>query len=101
MPFPGAGSTLPPMAPDKTVKVGESVVWRRVDESVVAVEMTDGAVYELEGPAARIWELLCEGLGRDNIASELASEYEVDPATLERDLKRTLDELADAALIDR
>jgi hypothetical protein len=89
------------MAPDQPVKPGESVVWRRVDESVVAVEMTGGAVYELEGPAARIWELLCEGRSRDDIAAELVGEYEVDTATLERDLERTLAELADAALIDR
>ena len=83
------------------MKVGERVVWRRVDDSVVAVQMTDGAVFELEGPAARIWELLCEGRGRDDIASDLMGEYEVDSTTLERDLSRTLDDLADAGLLDR
>jgi hypothetical protein len=87
--------------PEPPTKVAERVIWRRVGETVVAVEMGDGEVFELEGPAARIWELICAGHTRERIASALVGEYEVDPETLDRDLARTFAELADAGLIDR
>ena len=82
-------------------KVADRVVWRRVGETVVAVEMGDGSVFELEGPAARIWELLVEGRQGTDLIAALEAEYEVDRATLERDLSRTIDRLAEVGLLER
>jgi PqqD family protein of HPr-rel-A system len=89
------------MSGDGTGRLREKVVWRHVGETVVAVEMANGSVFELEGPAVRIWELLVEGHSTDELIGALETEYDVDRETLERDLSRTLDELTDAGLIER
>jgi Coenzyme PQQ synthesis protein D (PqqD) len=85
---------------DEAGRLRRNVVWRRVGETVVAVEMQNGSIFELEGPAVRVWELLVDGGRTDELTATLAEEYDVDRETLERDVARTLEELTDAGLIE-
>ncbi len=77
----------------------ESVVWRRIGENAVLVEMGEGEVFELEGPAVRIWELLEHRPTLDRLIERLEDEYEVDGELLRADTERTLAELAAANLL--
>jgi hypothetical protein len=77
------------------------VTWRRIGEQAVAVDMRDGGVYELAGPAVRIWELLDDEPTIEELIAALEAEFEADPQTLRADTQRTVDDLAAAGLLRR
>ena len=93
----------PPITWDD-VKLGplirsERATWRRVGEDAVVVDIQTGGVYELGGPAVRIWELLEESPTLDELMATLEIEYSGDRGTLRADTERTIAELIDAGLL--
>jgi hypothetical protein len=69
------------------------------DEAVI-LELTQGIYYGLNEVGARIWVLLRDPRPAGEIRDVLLDEYEVDPATVSRDVLALLTELADRGLIE-
>ena len=69
------------------------------DEAVI-LELTQGVYYGLNEVGARIWTLLKDPRPVGEIRDALLDEYDVDTATVTRDLLALLTELADRGLIE-
>ena len=61
---------------------------------VVILNLKDGVYYGLEDVGARIWTLLREPVTIAAIREVLVSEFEVEAARCERDIRKLLGELA-------
>ncbi len=66
---------------------------------MVLFNMDDGTYFELDGMAARIWDL-CDGARRvSEIAAILHDEYDAPIETIRRDVEELLRELSDERLV--
>ena len=74
--------------------------YRKVGGEGIVVKQGAGEVLVLSEVGARILDLLEPGLGVDGLLRTLAGEYDIDPATLERDVLAYLQELVDAEVIE-
>jgi hypothetical protein len=67
---------------------------------VVMMNIETGHYYGLRAIASRVWELLEEPRTVAQICDALQSEYDVDPATCQRDILRFLDDLRSEQLLE-
>lgn len=77
----------------------DRTLFRRVPDGVLVLRLPDGEPELITGPGGRLWDLLTEPLTLDQLTDDLAARYDHDRAAVERDLRRTLAELADRELI--
>ena len=82
-----------------TYKPHPDVLFRRLEDRIVLVQMDTNEVFELNRTGARIWELLEEGAGEEQLLETLADEFEVDDDELRREVDTLLAELADRRLV--
>ena len=76
------------------------VVFTRAGDSALLLDPASGNYFSLTDVGARIWEL-CDGEHTlDEIADELAREYEAAPETIRADAHDLLDELAEEGLLE-
>lgn len=89
-----------PALADRSVAIPSHVHVRPVADELVILSLESEEYFGLDPVGARLWHLLTSH-GTVGSAFEAAlSEYDVDQATLARDLDRLLDELASRRLID-
>jgi hypothetical protein len=83
----------------KQVKVPEDVVFERVGDEMVLLELEKGAYYGLNPGGARMWELLAESGDPDVVLQRICLEYDVSSDVARQDLDRLLQELLENKLI--
>ena len=71
-----ASPDKPPFDEESRIEPVESVVWRRVENSIVLVHLETNKTYELNRTAGRLWELLHEGATYGQAVDALASEFD-------------------------
>jgi hypothetical protein len=84
-------NTLPQPNPD--------VVYQQLQGEVVLVHLKTNRIFALNPTGARFWELLVEGLTRAEIQAQIAEEFAVDPAAVEREIDGVLAALASEGLV--
>jgi hypothetical protein len=77
----------------------DRVVWRRVGEELVVVDIESGTYYMLEGPAQEIWEVIAGGGSLEDAVERVAAEFEVGRAQAEKDALEFIGELKAEGLI--
>ena len=65
------------------------------------LNIADNHYYGLDDVATRMWQLLAEHGTEDGVIEAMQAEYDVDEATLRRDLAALLTELEQRGLIKR
>jgi hypothetical protein len=65
----------------------------------VLLDVATGTYWGLDEVGTRIWELLGQGETVEGIAATLSSEYDAEPATLERDARAFVESLAAQGLV--
>ena len=85
--------------PDTVLVRSDEPVAVEVDRTVVMMSLSEGMYFGLEGVGPRIWALLERPRSANEIANQLAGEFEVDPDTCLRDVCGFLEELRQAKLI--
>ena len=83
----------------RRVEVPPEVVWQRVEDQVVLLELADGQYFALDEVGSHMWELLQECEDLDAVPRQLEQIYEADEATLRRDLAELISKLVDADLL--
>jgi hypothetical protein len=73
---------------------------REFDGELVLLDLARGDYYGLDTIGARLWRGLMEGRTVADIATEIAPEYDVEPATLRSDLVELLRDLAEKGLVE-
>jgi len=86
---------------DARWRLAPSVVLQRLGDAVVAVQLHSDRVLELNPTAARLLDLLAEGLTPAEAVGRMAAEYDVDDATLLDDASSTVTRLEDEGVIAR
>ncbi|MGH7896443.1 MAG: PqqD family protein, partial [Candidatus Binatia bacterium] len=81
-------------------RVSDDVIARRLGDEVIVVQLKTDRVYALNDSAARIWELVASGRSVREIQRAVAEEFAVDPAILERSIRRLLSRLNSRRLLD-
>ena len=79
--------------------VASSSRWRKVGESIVVMDLTNSTYFAVEGSVAHVWPKLVEGTRLGDVASELASEYEVDVELVENDLVQLAGDLVQRGVL--
>ena len=77
------------------------VVWRRVQDSGVLVDLRTNQIYELNETGTRVWELMSEGQSIASVLDQLRSEYEVESSDTQSEVEHLVEELESAGLLER
>ena len=93
MPALPARGTVPKPKPD--------VVFRRLDEGGVLVDLSTNQIFELNHTATRVWELFAESYDPAIVVDLLAEEFEVDAETASEHLHALIKDLESEGLLER
>jgi Coenzyme PQQ synthesis protein D (PqqD) len=88
------------LLPVSPIKPNPNVLSRRLGNDVVLFHLETDKFYELNGTAARFWELLNEGRNSDEIRHRLLVEFSVDPEQLDKEAAALVDSLRQEDLIN-
>lgn len=83
------------------IQVSAHVAHESVGEHVVILDLNAGRYFSLEGSAARVWELILDGLDKQAIIQQMLSEYDVSETTLSRDITQLTRQMIDRGLLSR
>lgn len=76
------------------------VVWRLVEDEVVLLNVSTGQYYSLDEIGSRVWALLPQtGVTLPALRDALLTEYDAEPAAVDRDLQALFDRLTSADLV--
>ena len=84
----------------RRVRPSPEVVSSRVGDTGVLVHLQTNRIFELNATGVRVWELLGEGRGLDDVERVLQQEFEGDPGQLRADLLSLIDALERERLIN-
>lgn len=82
-----------------TIKANPNVIFRRLGDEIVLFHLGSDRFYELNGTAARFWELLSAGRHPDQIREQMLEEFAVDREQLAGEAKALLDSFRQEDLI--
>jgi len=88
------------VAEDLVVARRGEMIETEVDGELVALHIDNGTCYGFNSTATRIWGMIEQPKRLSDITEELLSEFDVDPATCEAQLRELLDELAADGLVE-
>ena len=90
------------------MKIKSNLKLRRIGNRHMIVEVSDSCVnltnvYSLNGTAARLWEMVCNGEGRTagELAEGLCKTYDVEYGRALRDVERQIEEWEKMGLLSR
>jgi len=85
--------------PLEAVKPNSNVLFKRLGDETVLFHLESDRFYELNGTAARFWELLNAGCDVTEIRERLLKEFDVDPDQLAREVETLLASLTQEDLV--
>lgn len=83
-----------------SLAIRPDVVFRRLDEEAVLLDLKSGKYFGLNEVGARIWQLVAESRPLDDILDTLHQEYATDRGVLARDLLEVARELCSRGLLE-
>ena len=89
------------MVNDSRVSPHPDAVLRRVGSGAVLVHLGSGQVYELNGTAARAWELAVEGQTATQIIAALELEFNAASGAIENDVQELFAFLSSHGLLSQ
>lgn len=88
-----------PLQPLLSAKPNPNVIFRRLGDEMVLFHLETDRFYELNGTAARFWELLCEPNGGASVHEQMTAEFAVDPEELAKETEALLASLRKENLV--
>ena len=85
---------------DSVVTRRPGPLFTRLDDDLLAIDPQVECCYSLNGPAARVWELIEEPTLVRDVCDRLGEEFDVDRTICAGDVIELLTELQGASLID-
>jgi len=83
----------------KAVQVCDSVIFQKLQDEVVLLNMEEQNYFGLDDVGAKMWEQLAARKTIDEAVRELLRVYEIDETTLRQDLETFVLKLIDAGLV--
>jgi Coenzyme PQQ synthesis protein D (PqqD) len=69
-------------------------------QEIVILSLRDGVYYSVEDTGARIWQLLQQPISVQEVCDTIASEYDVEAAVCDEDVRALIGTLASRGLIE-
>ena len=88
------------VAVDTIVQRVEHVVFSRLDDELLAIDVQEGYVYCLNESAGRVWDEIQGPMAVTDVCARLMGDYAIDEPTCQRDVLAVLQGLCDAGLVD-
>jgi len=85
---------------DNKVKIPEGVVFQKVGEEIVFLNLDTGIYFGLDPVGSRIWDLLVEKGTLQSVFESMKEEYEVAPEELQKDILLLVQELQVKRLVE-
>ncbi len=82
-------------------RVSAEVVYRALEGEAVLLDLAHGTYFGLDEVGTRVWQLVAERARLESVLEAMLEEYDVDAATLERDLLALVGELTASGLLIR
>jgi len=77
----------------------DQTTWQEIGEEIIILDVDSGAYFGVEGAGARVW-LLADGTRTgENIAEQIAGEYEVELAEARTDVSEVVADLLESGLL--
>jgi hypothetical protein len=76
-----------------------NVVHETIDGETILIHLGTGTYYSLDGAGAAVWQLLAEGVAHGELAVQLGTRYEADPALVEPSVASFVGELLEEELL--
>jgi hypothetical protein len=83
----------------RRVRPSSEVLFKELDGEAVLLGLADEQYFGLNAVATRMWTLLASSESVEEAYRALLEEYDVEPATLRKDLDALIDELRDRKLV--
>ena len=83
----------------RTAAISDKAITQEVGGETVILDLGSEQYFSLDQVGTQVWQLLKSGLSEAEVVETLLAEYEVDVATLSRDVCQLMTSLADAGLI--
>ena len=90
---------MTPLSLDQAVRISDDTVFRELNGEAVLLQLDAGMYYGLDAVATRMWQLIGEHGHLRAVFDAALVEFEIDAATLERDLLHLIGELESRRLI--
>ena len=87
------------MKADDRVSVRDGVMFNRVGDEVVLLDLDSGTYFGLDAVGGRVWDLLTGSATIAETIETMLAEFDVERDTLERDVLRLVNELEEKGLI--
>jgi hypothetical protein len=84
---------------DRTIRVSDDTVFRELGGEAILLQLEAGMYFGLDPVGTRLWQLMAARGNLRDVFESARDEFDVDPATLERDLLALATELAGKKLI--
>ena len=85
----------------RTATISDKAITQEVGGETVILDLGSEQYFSLDQVGTQVWQLLKSGLSEAEVVETLLAEYEVDVATLSRDVSQLMTSLADAGLISQ
>lgn len=99
MPAAGYNPRMADVTLDSRVSIAEDAVFRELDGEAVILHLDSGMYYGLDPIGTRLWQLIDAHRQLQPVFDAALEEFEVDAATLERDLLQLVSDLAGRQLV--
>jgi hypothetical protein len=83
------------------IRISENVVFREMSGEAVLVNLASGTYFGLDGVGTRIWQLLSQQKGKEEVVAALVQEYDVEESKVAGDVDALLQQLLDKGLVRR
>lgn len=84
----------------RRLRMNPAVTSQRIGDDAVLIDLRTNEIYEMNLTAARMWQLLGEGVEVDEIERRLEAEFEIETEELHRQIDSFLATLLDAKLVE-
>ena len=74
----------------QNVQINADVLWQRLDDEVIVMQLKTDHIYSLNHTGARLWELVAAGNDLPSIQSELENEFGLASEMLAAEIEKTL-----------
>jgi hypothetical protein len=90
---------LSEFALDLVLRPNPEVIAKRLDQTMVLVDISTSCIFELNETGTRIWEMLSQGLNVGRIIQQLVLEFEVVDREAAAEVKDLLSQLRKQGLV--
>jgi hypothetical protein len=80
-------------------RLSTDVLTQHVEDATVIVHLGTNQIYELNGTAARLWDLLSQGCAPAEVIERLGQEYDVDKVSLAGEVENMMQSLVAQGLV--